>query len=306
MATMVRPTGGAPQSVELATLRGGGTDRNPRTKHLELDEDDDDKPAASGRQRLIQENKVSAAVTQDQKESKRSRAAAAGGGGGAAAATSAPASGSAAAVTVVAAPPSSSAPDVDALLDMNAAIPEPTYAEDFSTARLIAQLGELRDKDNDVLANFVDEFRKEAPDQEIIVGSVDVEDIALQEREYEAQRVKEVQEQARRHQQREIDLLHRERVARATVETERQMLRARHREKEKDLVTQTLTNRERLKVYFRQAEDRLKRAIKSEQGVVHELYGDLVSGERVGRLTWSGRRWRRRRRRWRWRWRRVP
>ncbi len=98
--------------------------------------------------------------------------------------------------------------------------------------------------------------------------------------------MRELQAQAKRHQQREIDLLHRERVARATVETERQQLRARHREKEKELVRQTKTNRERLKTFFRQAEDKLKRAIKSEQGAVHELFGDLVSGERATLRRW--------------------
>lgn len=108
----------------------------------------------------------------------------------------------------------------------------------------------------------------------------------MQEREFEEQRIQEVQEHSRRHQQREIDLLHRERVARATVETERLALRERHREREKHLVKQTKTNRERLKIFFRQAEDKLKRAIKSEQGAVHEVYGDLESGERTTLRRW--------------------
>ena len=281
MATMARPSGARAseaspgQGIELSELRSSAASKpaqNPRTAHLQLDSAAPDSSAgaqAAESRPLLQRNDVSDAVSKDRKESKAGPAATSASGARSSAKAKATTSGA-----------------DSVLLDIEATVPEPEYSEDYSTATLVQQLSELRDKDRDILTNFVDDFRREAPDQEIIVGSVDVEDIALQERAYEEQRVKDIQAQAVRHQQREIDLLHRERVARATVETERQVLRARHREKEKELVRQTQVNRGVLKTFFRQAEDKLKRAIKSEQGAVHELYGDLVSGERTTLRRW--------------------
>jgi hypothetical protein len=265
MATQIRPTtkvSKAPQSIELAELRSSNANStNPRTAHLQLDGGTGGAESKET-QPLIQQNTLSDAVTQDHKESHHE--------------------------TLSAKPSITQHDNEDGsiILDVDAQIPEPTFAEEYSTATLVEKLSELRNKDKDILENFVTDFRKEAPEKEIIVGSIDVEDIAIQEREFEAQRVKEIQSHSLKHQERQIDLLHRERVARATVETERQTLRARHREKEKELVRQTMINRERLKVYFRQSEDKLKRAIKSEQGAVHELYGDLESGERATLRRW--------------------
>jgi len=288
MATQVRPVNkkkvSSTPGIELAELRASGQTKNPRSAHLQLNSGDDDAGGGDS-EPLLQKNEVSAAVEKNRREAKQ-------GGhpetkhGGHAESKHGGAAETKRGTKQPTASGAKASTSGDVLLDVNAAIPEPNYADDISASALMEQLAALRDKDKDILSNFVDEFRAEAPEQEIIVGSVDVEDIALQERAYEEARVKELEGLARKHQQREIDLLHRERVARATVETERQQLRARHREREKELVQQTKVNRQRLKTYFRQAEDKLKRAIKSEQGAVHELFGDLESGERTTLRRW--------------------
>ena len=163
--------------------------------------------------------------------------------------------------------------------------PEPS-SNDLTVEKLHTDLMSARDEDDEELQKFFTDFKSQAPEQEIIVGSVAVDDVEKQEQLFEEERLKHVQEEIEQYQSCQQNLLRREQVARRNILKERKKVKNIMKNATKQLLENAHKHRHLLRTYFKRAEEKLKSVIKTEQAVVHSEYGDLEKGERLNMKRW--------------------
>ena len=163
--------------------------------------------------------------------------------------------------------------------------PEPS-ADEFTVEKLHTELSSARNEDDEELQKFFTDFKSQAPEQEVIIGSVAVDDVEKQEQLFEEERLKHVQEEIEQYQSCQQNLLRREQVARRNILKERKKVKNIMKNATKQLLENAHKHRHLLRTYFKRAEEKLKSVIKTEQAVVHSEYGDLEKGERLNMKRW--------------------
>ena len=178
----------------------------------------------------------------------------------------------------------------ESIFSNSEAIPPPVETdpatEEFTVEKLQEELSSARNEDDEELQKFFNDFKTQAPEQEIIVGSVSVNDVQKQEQIFEEERLKRVEVQIEQYQACQQSLLHREQVARHNILKERKKVKDMMNNANKALLENAHKHRHLLRTYFKRAEEKLKRVIKTEQAVVHDSIGDLEKGERLNMKRW--------------------
>lgn len=181
--------------------------------------------------------------------------------------------------------------DEENIFSKTEAIPPPAKiepaADEFTVEKLQEELSGARNEDDEDLQNFFTAFKTKAPEQEIIVGSVSVDEIQKQEQLFEEERLKRVQTEIEQYQTCQQNLLRREQVARRNILKERKKVKNMMNNANAVLLENAHKHRHLLRTYFKRAEEKLKSVIKTEQAVVHGAYGDLEKGERLNMKRWQ-------------------
>lgn len=165
--------------------------------------------------------------------------------------------------------------------------------EDFGFAELevrpsvkkqgvVAQISQLKDNVlNYKVPRYLDQYDAQQEKESLLVGSVTVEEIELQEVEIERRHIEDAARLAEAHAQRQQELTHLEIDARERVDRlwQQHAAQAHSRELQRlDLHRQRVSV---LEAKFKQAEDALKVALERRQAEVSVYYGDLVPSEDV-------------------------
>lgn len=157
---------------------------------------------------------------------------------------------------------------------------------------LQAKVVELRQGVDSSPDEFLKEFQERVRGNELVVGSVDVEEVEARERQLLLERLADAREQENIYRSREQNLVRREQQARerlaAISSANEKRLAA-----EKRAVIEIAIARERaLASAFTRARVGLVAAIRAQAGRVREVFGELRPGERAGarryRVEWTG------------------
>lgn len=119
------------------------------------------------------------------------------------------------------------------------------------------------------------QLRMELEDQTIMVGTVSLDDVKLEEASLEKDRIASVQADLARHQKREQDLLARELDARKRLNAERQTSVLEDREEAMAVIARSMISTREQQTAFRKAEERLKAVLRDEQATVDVEFGNL-------------------------------
>jgi len=123
------------------------------------------------------------------------------------------------------------------------------------------------------------QLRKELEDQTIMVGTVSLDDVKLEEASLEQDRIASVQADLARHQKREQDLLARELEARKRLNAERKTSVLEDREEALAVIARSMISTREQQTAFRKTEERLKAILRDEEATVRVEFGDLVEDE---------------------------
>jgi hypothetical protein len=127
---------------------------------------------------------------------------------------------------------------------------------------------------------YLDDFEKGVPEQEVVVGSVSLEDVQAQERKMEEDRIAKAQAQAEKYRKQQASLFVLESQARKRVSEKETRSRAAVAERELEMRDEQLQKHRSVHRAFWRAEAYMKEVLQRQQATVLETYGKLGLGRR--------------------------